>query len=103
MCLFRLEPLSGQAIFGMVAKHGALIGKPDLPPHDLHWIFAQLGDKAGIPSTQISVALRHSNLATIWRQLDLELHQDRTITSVIAMDGEGQESPVCAAGSGMIQ
>jgi integrase/recombinase XerD len=54
------ESLSAVGLFKIVRKHGELIDKPALAPHDLRRTYAQLGYEAGIPLTQITVLLGHS-------------------------------------------
>jgi len=73
------ESITSAAIFNLVRKAGRAIGKPDLAPHDLRRIYAQLGYEAGIPITQISRLLGHSNVATTRRYLNL----DTTISDFI--------------------
>lgn len=77
------ESISPVAIFNIVRKRGAMIGKTTLAPHDLRRTFAQLGYEAGIPITQISILLGHANIATTQRYLNLELDLDTTVSDFI--------------------
>lgn len=77
------ESMSPVAIFNLVRKRGALIGKPDLAPHDLRRTYAQLGLEAGIPITQISVLLGHASVATTQKYLNLELDLEVTVGDFI--------------------
>lgn len=74
------ERISSVAIFNVVRKHGAMIGKPDLAPHDLRRTYAQLGYEAGVPLTQISKLLGHATVATTQRYLNLDLNLESTIS-----------------------
>jgi integrase len=56
-----------------IQKQGAAIGRPELSPHDLRRTYAQLGFEAGVPITQISILLGHSNVVVTQRYLNLEL------------------------------
>ena len=77
------ESMSTVAIFHIVRKHGAMIGKPALAPHDLRRTYAQLGHEAGVAVTQISRMLGHSNIATTQRYLNLELDLATTVSDFI--------------------
>lgn len=77
------ERISGQGILNIVSKRGAMIGKPDLQPHDLRRTYAQLGYEGGIPITQISKVLGHSSIATTQRYLNLDLDLETTVSDVI--------------------
>lgn len=79
------ESLSEIGIFGIVRKHGAAIGKPELDPHDLRRTYAQLGYEAGVPITQISKLLGHANIATTQRYLNLDLNLDETVSDFIPL------------------
>lgn len=82
----RLSPsMSAVAIFKLVNKYGALIGIPELAPHDLRRTYAQLGYEAGIPITQISQLLGHENIATTQKYLDLELNLENTASDFIPL------------------
>lgn len=75
--------ISAIGIFQIVNKAGATIGKPDLAPHDLRRTYAQLGYEAGVPITQISKLLGHSNVATTQRYLNLDLDLAQTVSDFI--------------------
>lgn len=75
--------LSAIGIFGIVAKAGAAIGKPELAPHDLRRTYAQLGYEAGIAITQISKLLGHASIATTQRYLNLDLDLAQTVSDFI--------------------
>jgi len=75
--------LSASAVFEITRAHGALMGKPDLAPHDLRRTFAQLGFEAGIPITQISVLLGHSSTTTTQRYLNLDLDLTTTASDFV--------------------
>ena len=77
------ESLSTVGLFDLVRVKGALIGKPDLACHDLRRTFAQLGFDAGVPVTQISKLLGHTNLATTQRYLNLDLDLETTASDFI--------------------
>jgi len=79
------DSLSEIGIFNIVRKHGALIGKPDLDPHDLRRTYAQLGYEAGIPITQISRLLGHSSVKTTQTYLNLDLDIETTISDFIPL------------------
>ena len=81
------ESISGQGIFDLVAKRGALIGKPGLQPHDLRRTYAQLGFEAGIPITQISRLLGHASIETTQRYLNLDLDLESTVSDFIPFSG----------------
>lgn len=80
------ESISGVAIFNLVRKAGAAIGRPGLAAHDLRRSYAQLGFEAGIPITQISQLLGHSNVATTQRYLNLALDLETTISDFIPFE-----------------
>lgn len=75
--------MSPVAIFNVVQKRGAMIGKPDLAPHDLRRTYAQLGYEAGIPITQISRLLGHASVATTQRYLNFDLNLEVTVSDFI--------------------
>jgi len=79
------ESLSAVGVFGIVRKHGAMIGKPDLDPHDLRRTYAQLGYEAGVPLTQITRLLGHSSVATTQRYLNLDLDLETTVSDFIPL------------------
>jgi integrase len=81
------QSLSAVGLFKIVRKHGEIIDKPKLAPHDLRRTFGQLGYEAGIPLTQITVLLGHSGVDVTMRYLDLDLDLDATISDFIPLNG----------------
>lgn len=81
------ESISAIAIFHVVRKHGAMIGKPNLDPHDLRRTYAQLGYEAGVPITQLSKLLGHADIATTQRYLNLDLDLEMTVSDFIPLEG----------------
>ena len=79
------ESISAIGIFDIVRKHGAMIGRPELAPHDLRRTYAQLGYDAGVPITQISVLLGHASVATTQRYLNLALDLENTASDFIPL------------------
>jgi integrase len=80
--------MSAVAIFQIVRKYGGMIGLPELAPHDLRRTYAQLGYEAGVPITQISVLLGHSNVATTQKYLNLALDLETTVSDFISLSGD---------------
>lgn len=80
------DSISAVAIFNIVRKAGAAIGRPDLAAHDLRRTYAQLGYEAGIAITQISRLLGHSSVATTQRYLNLDLDLSTTISDFIPFE-----------------
>jgi len=58
------ESISTTGLYNIVQKRGALIGKPELQPHDLRRTYAELGRRAGVPISQISKLLGHASIET---------------------------------------
>jgi integrase len=77
------KSMSAIGIFNLVRKYGALIDVPELAAHDLRRTFAELGYRAGIPITQISVLLGHADLTTTQRYLDLKIDLETTASDFI--------------------
>lgn len=77
------ESMSTVAIFKVVRKHGAAIGKDDLAPHDLRRTYAQIGFDDGVPITQISKLLGHSDVKTTMRYLCLDLDLEVTASDFV--------------------
>ena len=75
--------ISAVAVFHIVRKRGAMIGKPTLAPHDLRRTYAQLGYEAGVPVTQISRLLGHASITTTQRYLNLELDLATTVSDFV--------------------
>jgi len=80
------ESISAISIFHIVRKHGAMIGMPTLDPHDCRRTYAQLGFEAGVPITQVSKLLGHSNIKTTQTYLSLELDLEVTISDFIPLE-----------------
>lgn len=79
------ESISPIGIFNLVRKYGKLINKPNLAPHDLRRSYAQIGYASGVPITQISTLLGHSNVSTTQRYLNLELDLEATVSDFIPL------------------
>jgi integrase len=79
------DSISTTAIYHLVQKRGAIIGRSNLEPHDLRRTFAQLGYEAGVPITQISTLLGHSNIETTQRYLNLELDLEMTVSDFVPL------------------
>lgn len=77
------ESLSTVGVFEVVRKHGEMIGKPDLAPHDLRRSWAQAGYEAGLPLTQISKLLGHADIRTTQRYLNLSIDLAKTISDFV--------------------
>lgn len=80
------ESLPTIGVFNMVRKHGVMIGRPELAPHDCRRTYAQLGFDAGVLITQISKLLGHADVATTQRYLDLDLDLESTVSDFIPLD-----------------
>lgn len=80
--------LSSIGIYKLVAKYGAMIGKPELAPHDCRRTFAQLGYEAGVPLTQLQTLLGHESIATTQKYLDLNLDLEITASDFIPLSGD---------------
>jgi len=77
------ESMTPVAIFNVVRKRGAMIGKDDLAPHDLRRSYAQIGYEAGVPITQLSKLLGHASVSTTMRYLNLELDLEVTASDFV--------------------
>lgn len=66
--------LDPSSIFRIVRRYGAIIGVPDLAPHDLRRTFAMLAYNDGVPLDQISLSLGHSSEKTTRIYLNIELN-----------------------------
>ncbi len=77
------DSISTTSLYNIVQKRGAMIGKPDLAPHDLRRTFAQLGYEAGVDVAQIAVLLGHASIETTMRYLNLELDLETTVSDFI--------------------
>jgi site-specific recombinase XerD len=82
------ESISAVGIFKLVNRYGAMIGIPELAPHDLRRTFAQLAYEAGIPLTQISTLLGHSNIKTTQNYLALDTDLETTASDFIPLSGD---------------
>ena len=80
------EALSPVGVFNIVRRHGEMMDKPELAPHDLRRTYAQLGYEAGVPITQISILLGHANVATTQRYLNLELDLETTASDFVPFE-----------------
>jgi integrase len=78
--------ISAVAIFHIVSKAGAAIGKPELAPHDLRRTYTQIGYAAGIPITQLSKLLGHASVATTQRYLNLDLSLETTASDFVPFE-----------------
>lgn len=78
--------ISAIGVFDIVRKHGAMIGRPELDPHDLRRTYAQLGYEAGVPLTQISKLLGHSNVKVTQTYLNLDLNLEVTVSDFIPLE-----------------
>jgi len=77
------ESISTTGLYNIVQKRGRMIGKPELQPHDLRRTYAELGRRAGVPISQISILLGHSSIETTQDYLNIELDLDTTISDFV--------------------
>lgn len=70
-------------VFNIVRKYGAMIGTPQLAPHDLRRTYAQLGYDAGVPLVQISTLLGHASVSVTQRYLNTQLNLDDTVSDYV--------------------
>jgi len=77
------ESISTTGLYNIVQKRGAIIGKPELQPHDLRRTFAELGRRAGVPISQISKLLGHASIKTTQEYLNIELDLETTISDFV--------------------
>jgi len=77
------DSMTATALYYLVRRRGAEIGKSDLAPHDLRRTYAQLGKGAGISITQISKLLGHASVETTMRYLNVELDLETTISDFV--------------------
>lgn len=80
--------LSEIGIHNIVRHYGALIGIPELDSHDLRRTYAQIGYNAGVPITQISKLLGHSDIRTTQRYLNLDIDLEQTASDFIPLSGD---------------
>jgi integrase len=77
------ESISTTGLYNIVQKRGAMIGKPELQPHDLRRTYAELGRRAGVPISQISKLLGHASIETTQEYLNIELDLETTISDFV--------------------
>ncbi len=77
------ESISTTGLYNIVQKRGAMIGKPELQPHDLRRTYAELGRRAGVPISQISKLLGHASIETTQDYLNIELDLETTISDFV--------------------
>ncbi len=77
--------LSTQAIYDIVAKYGAMIGLPQLQPHDLRRTYAQIGWDNTHDLVLIMTLLGHTNPETTRRYLNLKVNLDETISDYVPL------------------
>lgn len=82
------ESLSEIGIHNIVRRYGALIGIPQLDSHDLRRTYAQIGYNSGVPITQISKLLGHSDVRTTQRYLNLDIDLEQTASDFIPLSGD---------------
>ena len=75
--------LTVRAVNQIVARYGALIGTPELQPHDLRRTYAQIGLNNGIPIQQISILLGHSSILVTQTYLNIQLDLQETISDFV--------------------
>jgi integrase len=63
------QPVSEDLIYTLVQRSGAVIGHPELTPHDLRRTCAKLCRKAGGDLEQIQLLLGHASIQTTERYL----------------------------------
>ncbi len=77
------DSISTTGLYNIVQKRGAMIGKPELQPHDLRRTYAELGRRAGVPISQISKLLGHASIETTQDYLNIELDLEITISDFV--------------------
>jgi len=77
------DSISTTGLYNIVQKRGAMIGKPELQPHDMRRTYAELGRRAGVSIEQISKLLGHANIKTIQEYLNIELDLETTISDFV--------------------
>jgi integrase len=78
--------LASTLLSGIVRRHGVLIHKPDLVPHDLRLTYAQLGYEAGIPLSEISRLLGNSLVESTLKYLNIDFDDNWTVSDVIPLE-----------------
>lgn len=77
------KSISTTGLYNIVQKRGAMIGKPELQPHDLRRTYAELGRRAGVSIEQISKLLGHATIKTTQDYLNIELDLETTISDFV--------------------
>jgi len=77
------DSISTTGLYNIVQKRGAIIGKPELRPHDLRRTYAELGRRAGMPISQISKLLGHASIETTQEYLNIELDLEMTVSDFV--------------------
>jgi site-specific recombinase XerD len=80
--------LSTNAIYDIVQRYGAMIGLPDLQPHDLRRTYAEIGWINTHDLVLVSTLLGHSDTATTQKYLNLKVNLDRTISDFVPLSGD---------------
>lgn len=80
--------LSTQAVYDIVAKYGAMIGLPELQPHDCRRTFARLGYDAGVKIEQIALTLGHESIETTMEYLGISLDIESPVSDFIPISGD---------------
>lgn len=73
------DSLSTVAVYKIVKRYGAAIGRPELEPHDLRRTFANIARQNDVSIEQISKLLGHANIETTMRYLNVQI--DATVTA----------------------
>lgn len=77
--------LSTQAIYDIAQKYGAMIGLPELQPHDLRRTYAQIGWDNTHDLTLVMTLLGHSDPQTTIDYLNLKVKLDQTISDFVPL------------------
>lgn len=77
------DSISTTGSYNIAQKRGAMIGKPELQPHDLRRTYAELGRRAGVPISQISKLLGHASIETTQDYLNIGLDLEMTISDFV--------------------
>ncbi len=79
------DSMSAVAIFNVVRRRGALIGRAELAAHDCRRTYAQIGLENGISLREISRLLGHESVETTMRYLNVELNLETTISDYVPL------------------